>query len=311
MNRIYCFIIVVLSITGYSCKNNSGVKPYKVAAREIGVEQILNPQDLACTQNYLIVKNDKETEVFTVYGLPDLTYKYTYGRSGKGPGEFQAAYILPCSGDSVFISDFIQYAVTKNDIGGNFNVTGSYDLPQGLPLFNDIHFLGGDRFCFQCRDANKVGIQVWNFDTGKKEQDISLAENGNSLNEDGMLASCGNRMAYAYCYQDKLLIKDIESGKTMIVGSEKKDVENEIFYYSNIKATPRHIYALFQGYSEEEISADAEDKFSQVYVFDWDGNLLKKIELDRIVNLFAVDDAENNIYAMSPFDPERILKYQL
>lgn len=302
-------ILVISFVLLWACKEkkSSTVEHIKLKAEMIEVKETLNPQDVLCTGNYLVVRNDLEEGVFSVYTLPDLQHAFSWGRIGKGPGEYQAPCMTTSEQDRILVADYVAFSLTENDLKNNFEPFATYALTRDIPLFNDIHLINDSSFCFPIREKGKIFIDERKLKTGEAIDKVELPSD--FPDADGVLAVSGNKWVYAYCFQNKLWIRNQETKEEKQIGTGEKDPRGEVFYYSQVKATPRFIYALFQGYTEEEISPDTLDKHSRILVYDWTGKLVKEIELDRIVSLIAISSDEKNLYAFSPFDPEHLLRY--
>lgn len=73
--------------------------------------------------------------------------------------------------------------------------------------------------------------------------------------------------------------------------SSNKDYLNTTINYMKIKTTDRYIYGLYSGKTHLELSTsstDMSDYCSEVHVWDWSGNPIKRFVLDKPVGCFAV-----------------------
>jgi hypothetical protein len=75
-----------------------------------------------------------------------------------------------------------------------------------------------------------------------------------------------------------------------------------ITYYSRIQADDNYIYALHLG-EEIDNHPSVKPKFPHlVFIFDWNGNLIKKLDLGHPVIEFAIDGYNNLLYSMDAED---------
>jgi hypothetical protein len=76
-----------------------------------------------------------------------------------------------------------------------------------------------------------------------------------------------------------------------------KDMKN-IKYYTRTQADDNYIYAMYLG-EETDNHPSVKPKCPHlVYIFDWDGNLIKKLDLGHPVIEFAIDGNNNLLYSM-------------
>ncbi len=92
-----------------------------------------------------------------------------------------------------------------------------------------------------------------------------------------------------------------------IFAEQKGQIEmlpETIFGFSCIQATDRYIYATLHGVANPTVFPDS------IYVFDWNGNLIKKLSTDQQICCFCVDEQNCKIYAMVMNEAgEQILGY--
>lgn len=111
-----------------------------------------------------------------------------------------------------------------------------------------------------------------------------------------------NKVASLYAKFRKIRILDINDGSTIEVdvripnpfrGYKPDDKDNHIAYGSYPCIYNDNICALcFNGPFNEDI-------LPEIHVFDWDGNLKKRILLDKYINVFVIDTANDILYGMN------------
>lgn len=125
----------------------------------------------------------------------------------------------------------------------------------------------------------------------------------------------GTKSVLAARYADRIEICDLESGENKIVkGPEnyepslKKTKQldgREIsikgaktrFAFSRGKTTDKHIYLLYSGNSH---TSQHRARGKSIYVYDWEGNPVKKIVLKHYIRDFAVSADESKLYVYNP-----------
>lgn len=73
--------------------------------------------------------------------------------------------------------------------------------------------------------------------------------------------------------------------------------EKTTFGYLGGSVTNKYIYLLFSGKLQKEENFNLSN---EIFVFDWEGNPIKKLLLDRVVSHIAVSDDDKIIYASDP-----------
>jgi len=115
----------------------------------------------------------------------------------------------------------------------------------------------------------------------------------------------------AWRYTDKIEIFDLKTEKGIIaIGPENIELsflpikagtrymsqptEKTTYTYRSGCVTDKYIYLLYYGKSEDsESHIDGET----IFVFDWNGNPIKKIKLDRSIQGFGITNDDSGIYA--------------
>jgi hypothetical protein len=80
------------------------------------------------------------------------------------------------------------------------------------------------------------------------------------------------------------------------------DMKNIKDYYFSIRADDNYIYVLYLG-EETDNHPSAKLKYPHlVFIFDWGGNLIKKLDIGHPVREITIDDKHNLLYAMDMED---------
>jgi len=84
--------------------------------------------------------------------------------------------------------------------------------------------------------------------------------------------------------------------------------------YRKIKSTNNYIYALYIGKTSEEIDKDSEglnDFSNEIHIWDWNGDPIKKIILDKEIFSFCVTEDDKFLICSSLNDADRLYKYSI
>lgn len=106
-----------------------------------------------------------------------------------------------------------------------------------------------------------------------------------------------SRIAYVMGYMPYLVTLDLGSGESVafrLTGEPAFDPSEERWCFTSVQADDTRIYALYYGGNIDDKDFDAcPDK---LYVFDWNGRLLKEIRLDRHFTDLSLDVANSMLY---------------
>jgi hypothetical protein len=80
-----------------------------------------------------------------------------------------------------------------------------------------------------------------------------------------------------------------------LFNTEMKNIKK---YYMRIQADDNYIYALYLGEEVDTRSSTKPYNPHIVFIFDWDGNLIKKIDMGHPVMEIAIDADKNLLYSM-------------
>ena len=89
---------------------------------------------------YIIDGMDQSIKVFDEKG----EFKYKFGKSGQGPGEFVRAQSIVVTKDNIFVSDAGRRVVSKFDLDGTFvdNIPFTGDVPSSMKVIDDDTIVG-------------------------------------------------------------------------------------------------------------------------------------------------------------------------
>jgi hypothetical protein len=118
----------------------------------------------------------------------------------------------------------------------------------------------------------------------------------------------GSKIVQGMRHLSQINIIDIQTGR--VVGHRMKNTPdfsvfktgmvNSKWYYTRLYADDHYIYALYSGNRrpqtrEEEMVAPL---WHIIHIFDWEGNLIHKLDADRPVHELWVDQVKNRLYTM-------------
>ena len=316
MRQFFVALIVILLSVG--CK--------RVSVREVSLSQIplqnavfnriqidstklLNPRGIFLFQKYIIIMEGNNTPAFTFWDSDNLNYEFSDGYTGSGPNEFirprsdyfaysdSSFYILDSNieweikldqnkirvinKEPIIIPDAInqlihlpngKYIMAGNTHGsnnaehiiydkdtGNYTCFGTYpssDLPDERKFIFDFKYTAGlyEKPCVWDFYENHNLIRQYDLD-GHLLQEVRLCDIPERHNTESDLRAMHNRP-----------------------------------YWKSVYATKNHIFTLFyKGETSEQIYSN--DALPELQVWDWDGNMKRRIVFDQKIDRMAISDS--------------------
>lgn len=122
----------------------------------------------------------------------------------------------------------------------------------------------------------------------------------------------GSKLCQAMSYLPQLNIIDLETGEVNgyrmensngFVSFEKSDFPKNRFYTRKSQADDKYIYSIYWG----KIPWEKDDLnnipcVDLIHVYNWDGKIVKVIQLDECINNMFLDRVKNRLYISSPMN---------
>jgi DNA-binding beta-propeller fold protein YncE len=126
----------------------------------------------------------------------------------------------------------------------------------------------------------------------------------------------GSKLVQSMLYIGQINIIDVASGQ--VTGYRIKNTPDFSYifkskylrpYYVGLQADDNYIYALYSG---EEInnSSNTQRFWHIIHIFDWNGNLIKKLDTDQHAGEIAIDIHNNLLYTLDTLE-DRFFVYDL
>ena len=284
-----------------------------------------NPKEFRLIDSNLVIFNYERNAQFFIYNysLKNGNLSKGFIRKGKGPGEAIGAFNFGINNKSLWIHDVTLKKILVTNIEKIISNTTSPAFEE-YPI-NDFYFkidfidsvsffsVGAPNSSYKISKINlRSNSEAESFGSFKvlppsipidavKDAYLSLIYSKPS----------GDKIALPYIYTDVLEIYDIKSHECIAVqGPERFDVDFTVgknsrgtFFMENTRktrkaflkgaVTNKYIYILYSGHSRE----DDWNVSKYIYVYDWDGNPIKKLVLDRFVPLICVTENDKVIYS--------------
>lgn len=313
--------------------------PVMIGSRVISEAEFLGrPRRLAAVGNYLVVSDMVSEHAVHVFDRGSHEYIGSFGRHGRGPGEFIAAPALsavPGASDLVLALDpsFRRASLFRLPKGGvvPFDERGIVRLPTAfvyaLEMIDQRRAMGLGFF-----EHGRLGL----FDLAAETVEYAGALPAEHRDEhyvrlqqayQGFLAlnPARTRAVVATRLSSDVEIYDT-AGALLARGQAPYpfgvdymvDEDGEFmagprtrFGYQSVAATDSLIYALFSGRAEAHYRGVRGGHAEFVHLFGWDGSLRGVLRLDREVLAIAVDPAATELYAVTENPQPAVLVFPL
>jgi hypothetical protein len=290
---------------------------------------IMGMKSMTVRDSILIVSTSDATGIWSFFSLPDYQFKGKYLLEGRGPNEFLSR---PWVGQQFFFEKESQLFATIYDYSSlnlyEMNITKT--LQEGRLSMRKMNFsLPDDRFACVFIDTTRLLCSAINaeqtqltryiFDNSKKERSanleklslahISPGEDINILSVHTKSLPAKNRIVEAALGLNQINLYSLDDsfGKTICVGEKIdniRDIEaitpkyERISCYTNLSAYPEFFAALYLGDTEKNYQT-GESVNPVIQLFDWDGNPLAEVAMDRMITSFTIDFASKKLLTLN------------
>jgi len=325
MKRFVTFLFFSIGITVLSCCRQKDIiitsfpieksVPYSV----YDTYDIIDPAAIAISGKYLFLLGMRSDPVFQQYELPNLNYVKSFGRRGRGPGEFSypPCMYISVNQNKIYICRshekiFTTYVISEN---GDLLIENEFTVNAGM-LFNQFHIINDSLLIYNL--VPRIGIEKIDLLRNENSNIINFTKNrdfleNNSFHPDyGTLSVNNQYIVYAYKYRKQIDVYDIENFKlkarVLAKGHKEKimTTEQSKGYYYDVYATDNFIYAYY-------VDPDSDDKKNKYYVevFDYMGTPVKRLNIGiSLGGLFAVTPNDSVLYSYSGLN-DKILMFEI
>lgn len=329
-------LIIALAIIASACQTTSKTKEISLGtsinlygdAKEIGVD-LYRPSKMYILDNHLIIFDDVKKDIFKIFSIPSIEYRYSYGHIGEGPEEFRNIskdcinitdgieilqshklhkYFLT---DSTFIKDNSQLILTSVSPINNF-----CRINDSLYIFNNSISKENTHEFASLNVATAEDTRFGKIDNNEiqtKNNDIEVSK---YLSKAICHSNDTKRFAAFYYHRPvfKIYNDQQELLQTVTLNDHIHQGFNpELIYFTEPFATDQHIYVMWICKSKKDVGMDLEGYRPDILVFNWEGQLVNRFTLNKPVITFAVVEKTQKLYAVSFMDTDldKIYEYSL
>ncbi|HRW61977.1 MAG TPA: BF3164 family lipoprotein [Bacteroidales bacterium] len=345
----FVFLIVLVSCTEQKLNKKSFksfLENIDMSKRQIdnfSIPGCLDPSYLNIYDTLIIITQNKlENGIFSFYGIKSKKLVASFGRQGKALNEFvQPAYTEVDKKNGLFwfidypTTTFYAYSISeilKDSRKVKPIIKIKFDHTY-MPIFN-YHILDDTSIMIPSSNKNSLCTII-----NTKGEIVKTHGSQPMFDSEDLPKQAYNdlharliktdiekgEIVFAYHYYDKLLKYNYSLDKYWIVTGPdhiKQDgeaLENGLLYrpitikkgyfYSFKKANGK-LYALYNG--KPQFNKDYTANYPNIInVFDWDLNPLEKLEFDKSIIAFDIDENSNTLYAITGSSINNFLSYSL
>lgn len=327
--RIFLFSVLVFLASCNSQSNDNEIlksKKLKVS------DSILFPTEFVLFDNLLIISDYGDTDYFKLIDVKSDKVVKQFGRLGDGPCELKPNSILQKVNDSTLgVFDrqnftYLEFPLENADSIFCQNETKKFDFNiQKLIKLDSEIYLGVGLYDGRYILTNSSNYSIdsvfieypFNNDLPISFEEKAMLFQGNFTNNlDKSRIAFATRSSpvldiLSFQNNEVELIKRIQGSTLPIFTSENSGEmvgaslgDHNVWGFLSITSSDSFIYGLYSGKKTKE----EYQKSNLVYVYDWDGNIIKKIVLDQEVSDIVVDDSDD--YLIGYLDDGKSNLYQ-
>lgn len=331
-------VFVITCFLFYSCteKKDPGHVPSSVdpVMSEIELpEEILNPEFvLKSTNRILIYESGLEESIFKILDANDMNLVTSFGQVGEGPNEFSSIISQPIRDNSsrfVSIYDWQRKRLHRIDLAANHYEPNYVVFPPELMLVQRAAYFGDNygivsgglsggmigRFNTLTKKLNYFNpFNIDDYEVGKRDWYELLGSEFTINHQEGRIVLSSKYIPEVFIVDSDLnLIKSIKIKDYDLQDIINKNTQDRKNYYHSFSATNNYFYGIYLDLSISELQTLAEEGFdnysTQIHVYDWDGNLVKKINLKNSFYPFIeVSEDDKTIYTIDRYKMDKIIK---
>jgi hypothetical protein len=291
------------------------------------------PRSIFYLDSTLVIFNKTKVSkfIFNNYSLNSNQFSKGYVSKGKGPNESIGASCAGIISNKLWFYDITLNKILLTDKKNAIDKNVFYPFQEhqlGNEYYTKIDFIDSLHFCgvgnlrslsnskIEKRYLNSNGIIKNYGEFQETSSNLNIRTIKNIHTSTIHSKPSGNKVVLGYRHSDLIEIYNLETSECIAIkGPEKYDVDFEqkkrSYYYMgkndktrkafiNGTVTDNYIYLVYSGHKSENKSE--EDRFKwqhgkHVYIYDWEGNPVKKLNLDRHIYTLGVSEDDKILYS--------------
>ena len=324
MHKIVLLLMYGLLLLFYSCSDK---EMQTHSEKEFGdviqlntkrkfTRELLSIDDLMVKDSLVVICNSRDDSIFMAFdlkGKDTLNCVKTWGRKGKGPGEYGLfTHLIDLPQNEFYVADYSRnnlrkYSLPEFKLRREKKIVTNRDEPQFREIPQKIVSPDGSIFFYDKFMMHELYITRWK--NGQTPEEIfgfpsfkKQYSKETSTTYFGCLAvnSKMNRIVYAFHHFRRFYIMDFDGNiikKVQITpgapspvfkDDRNLDAGSSTLCFMNARATDRSIFLYYVGHTYNEIKKKDWQVSTYIEEYDWEGNPINRYKLDRFISNFDI-----------------------
>ncbi len=325
MKKVLLYVSFVTALV--SCNNDKTAPRWeeKHNTREFGavismetypvvVDEFMNIKEWCIVDTMLICKNGGGEPFYYVFNTNDFRITGKFGRKGNGENEWISPHLIPITDTAYTVIDNFRwgiYDVTKVD--SSYVIQKKKNMGVQIPLNSPkfVSYLTFGNISYSPREVVWEITDIENLSCSDSIVFFDESKGGNSTLYNFSYDVAFGHAVFAYLYQDGFMIASLSDGRHVIpklaVKGDGEERMKDGGYYTDVVCGKKCFYVLSQG--DVETSGLSGASFIEVY--DYEGNPMKKINLDIIASHMVYDEINKRVIFSPSMDNDlHVLDYE-
>lgn len=273
----------------------------KIQDIQVAMPDSIQIGEWATDGEQILISTDNADCMFAILSLDSVEVSNTFGKKGKGAGEFLMPHVIGSRENGFMIVDNGNNKIMKVDgtSVSEVNVTGKTDM------FNQPHFIGTGFIGFEELSPTRLTLNKYGIAGGETATILTFPEEGVTDNSDlfdFVWDYYDGKLVTAHLYTDKFSIRNYDADGNISsinhVGGNDNYSQDHITY-SDI-ACGDYIYLLYQA----NVDIENFSGYSVIEKYDYDGTSVSKYEYDGIIDKIILDQEHNRMFFTSTSDED-------
>lgn len=299
--------------------------------------------EIVVLDDILIAFDGKSDKFFHVFEMPELNYLGSKISKGRGP--LEETFIDPFfrrtgKNQILYRPDSKVKTLGYNILNNEFELVNEVSIPEEILEIQQVFRIGDTFYCWDYFSESKVEFLSFRKDSESVlsfgtlipvYKDLKGIEFNQALfarivtvkPDNELFAVVYDKFPILRIYQARngSLIKEIRLENNQAFpralidkNSSEADFDLVMQNYRKIKSTNNYIYALYIGKTIGEIrqkNIGLSDFSNEIHIWDWSGNPIKRVLLDREIFSFDISHDEKHLIASSIISADEFYQYTL
>ena len=278
------------------------------------VDEFMNIKEWCIVDTMLICKNGGGEPFYYVFNTNDFRITGKFGRKGNGENEWISPHLIPITDTAYTVIDNFRwgiYDVTKVD--SSYVIQKKKNMGVQIPL-NSPKFVSYSTFGNISYSPREVVWEITDIENLSCSDSIVFfdeSKGGNSTLYNFSYDVAFGHAVFAYLYQDGFMIASLSDGRHVIpklaVKGDGEERMKDGGYYTDVVCGKKCFYILSQG----DVETSGLSGTSSIEVYDYEGNPMKKINLDIIASHMVYDEINKRVIFSPLMDNDlHVLDYE-